>query len=124
MEDVREEESQPDTFAASFASDAIHPVVPVANAHERKPMRTARERPVDRARAVLVHGPALARVFGENEALVLAGIEERPSEKSRALVENRRIAGRGDVERRDVGKPEQIVAKAGANPLAERRMPP
>ena len=48
-----QEPAQPDTLAPAQFADAVHPVVPVAGAHQRQAMRADSEAGVESARAVL-----------------------------------------------------------------------
>ena len=58
LEDVVEEEAEPDALAAALAADLIEPVVPVAGAHQRQPVRPhpLLEHEVDRLQAMPVDG--------------------------------------------------------------------
>jgi hypothetical protein len=82
------------------------------------------QRPVDGAAAVLVEGAGGAGVLRHQEDLVLAGLQQPRGEPAHLLVQDGVIAGTADVERRDVGQPEQVVGEAGADALAQRRVPP
>ena len=121
---VVEEERHPDALAAPLASDAVHAVVPVPGAHERKAVGSDAKRAVDRAAAVLVDARALTRGRRRQVRLVLAGLEQPRGDEARLLVEDRAVPGHGHVLARHPGKPEQVVGEARARPAVRHLADP
>lgn len=52
-QDAMQKEPEPSAFSASFLADAVHPVVPIAGAEKREPMRSCRRATIDRSGAML-----------------------------------------------------------------------
>src|SRR5205814_5228967 len=113
-----------DAFSPSLMSDTIHPVIPVAAAHQRKAVRSGRQAPVDGLDAMLVDRAVLARVPGMSVGFHLAGLERRRLEEGHPLLENGVVAGRLDVTSHRQGKPQAIVGAARAHARARVGMPP
>ena len=75
VQDVIEEEAEPDTLAAALAADLIEPVIPVAGPHEREPMdaHPPVEDEVDGLQAMAVDGIFAGRSQGVEPDPFLAG---------------------------------------------------
>ena len=103
LEDVVEEEAEPDALAPALAADLVEPVVPVAGPDQREPVgaHPPVEHEVDRLQAVPVDGVLAGRSQRVEPHPVLAGRQglERllRLQVGRPLVEERIVAGRRDV---------------------------
>ena len=76
LQDVVEEERQPDAFALALGPDVAHPVVPVAGPHERQAVLShPGQRQVDGPRGMLVDGAGLRRGFWDEAAVALPGAQ-------------------------------------------------
>src|SRR5437870_1383162 len=76
-----QEPAEPDALAHARLPDAVHAVVPVAGAHEGKPVAPDEQAAVERPSAVLEEGGPLARQAGLEVRLPLAGGEGGPLEE-------------------------------------------
>ena len=119
-----QEEPEPDALAAALPAHAVHPVVPVAAADQRQPVRAGRQAPVDRAHAVLEERGPLRGHARLAVGLLLVRRERRGLQEGCALVEHARVAGRPRVVRDRVGQPQQVVRAARARAAAARLVPP
>ena len=85
---VVKEESQPDAFAAALFADQIHPVIPVAAAHQRQAMCAEFQSAFDGANAMFVQR---GRLFGAIRQIIvrfLLRLEGPAFEKGNLLVEH------------------------------------
>ena len=120
-----EEPADPDAFTFAVRADAVHAVVPVADAHQRQTMRAkAGERAVDGARAVLVDRGLFARRLRLQVHFVLVRLERRRFDELDRLVEQRAIARGRHVVVRDEWQPQVIVRELRAHAGAPGRVPP
>ena len=119
-----EEPAQPDAFAAARLADAVHAVVPVAGAHQGQAVHAGLEAEIEAPRAMLVQRRRLIGLAWLEVEIVLARLEGGTVEERHLFVEDRRIARRLDVVRRDRGEPRPVVGDARAHALPGRREPP
>ena len=123
VEDVVEEEAEPDALAPALRADLVEPVVPVAGAHQREAVdaHPPVEHEVDRPQAVAVDRVLARRPERVEPHPLLAGrqgLERQVGlEVGRPLVEERLVAGRPDVLDDGPGQPEQVVR--GVRPADE-----
>jgi len=91
-EDDREEPAEPHALTATLVSHPVHPVVPVACAHERKTMSAVFQRAIHGTQRMLEQR---RRLGGDRRLLVgvrLLRLEGRRLEEWHRLVENRLVA--------------------------------
>jgi hypothetical protein len=111
-EDDVKEEAQPGALAPARRPDAVHAVVPIAAADQRKTVGSGREALVDRANTVLEERPVHLSHTRLAVRLLGVGRQDRRLEEWRALVEHLDVAGRPDVVRHHERQPQQIVRAA------------
>ncbi len=101
-------------------ADAIHAVVPVACAHQRKAVRCRRRGcgRCDRARSARTASRA-RRDARLEVRLHLASGQHRPVEERDGLVQDRPVAGNVEIVACHVRQPEQVVGDAGPHPAAQ-----
>ena len=107
--------ASPTRFMPSFQSP-----VPISG----RPCAPVREAEVEAARAMLEQRRRLVGLAGLEVEIVLARLERRAVEERHLLVEDRHVARRLDIVRRDRGEPRPVVGDARAHALAGRREPP
>ena len=89
-----QEPAEPDALAAPLRADAVHPVVPVAVAHQRETVRALGQRALERASAVLEERtPRRADASYCAYRSCSSGASGSPVEERHRLVEDRRVAG-------------------------------
>src|SRR5262245_9683882 len=119
-----EKPAEPDALAHTLGADPIHPVVPVAGAHERKAVTSDREAPVERASAVLEERGALRRNRGLEIGFEALVGKRRPIDERNLFVKYGRVPRDGDVVCRREGEPDPIVGNARSYTPSRRWMPP
>jgi len=105
-------------------TDAVHAVVPVAGAHQRQAVHAGLEAAIEAPRAMLVQRRRLIGLAWLEVEIVLARLEGGTVEERHLFVEDRAIARRLDVVRRDRGEPRPVVGDARAHALTSGREPP
>jgi hypothetical protein len=80
------EPAEPDALPHPGRADAVHPVVPIAGAHERQVVRAAGDATLECPLAVLKKRPGLGCEAEECVALTLLGSQRRAVEEGDALV--------------------------------------
>src|ERR1700751_3392628 len=91
-EDGVKEEAQPGAFAASCRSDAVHAVVPIAGANERKTVGSGGKSFVDRSNTMFEECSIFARHSRLTVRFMRICRKERRFQKRRALVQRADIA--------------------------------
>ncbi len=124
LERRMEEPAEPHALAASAGTDEVHAVVPVARAHERQAMDADRQISLDAQHAVVEQRSDASGLPRLVEGIVLVRRQRRPFDERHRLIEDRRIAGGGDIGRGNVGEPGGIVRDMSSYSLARRRQPP
>ncbi len=119
-----EEPGQPHALALSAHADAIHPVVPVTDADQRKPVIARGARLIERADTVRVHGGPFLRHARQVVDLVLVRIQLSHGQEGRRLVEHRAIACDAHVVIDDIRQPREVVGESSPHSAAALRMPP
>jgi hypothetical protein len=120
----QQEEAHERALAAALAADGVHAVVPVAAAEQRQPVRTDRERALDRTQAVLEQRRALAGSRGPRVDLELARLERRPRQERDRLLEHGLVAGELDVAPGRERQPQHVVGAARARAGSGGLVPP
>ena len=119
-----QEPAEPHALAAPLRTHAAHAVVPVAVSHEREPVHSLGHRTGQGPTAVLEERRRGGRGLVGRVAVVLVRSQRLGAEERHRLVEDPRVACRGDVLAHDVGEPGQVVRAAGAHAATGGRVPP
>ena len=123
-EHVVKEKGEPDTFAAAFFSHQVHPVIPIAGAHQGQAVLAEFQSVLDRAHAMLVER---GRFLGAIRQIVIGFLfrhNRTGFEKGNLFIEHARVRDAGNVAAGDVGQPEIVIGKMCAHAAARRRVPP
>src|SRR6185436_1481387 len=119
-----EEEAQPDAFALPALADLVHPVVPVAAAHQRQAMAAPWHRMLDGTHAVRIQRGALA---GRARLVVpgfLAGPQRAAFDVLDEFVQHAGVGTGLDIATGRQRQPQVIVRARGAYAAVAGRMPP
>ena len=116
--------AQPDTLPASFPAHAVHPVIPVAAAHQRQAVRTARCPTLNRTSAMLKEAGRCPRTRIFPIAILLPVRQWWSRQERNLFFKNGHVPRRFNIVRSHIGQPQQIVRTARAHAAAGRWMPP
>ncbi|EXS70698.1 hypothetical protein BF95_09100 [Sphingobium sp. Ant17] len=119
-----EEPGQPYALAASPLTDPIHAVIPIPGADQGKAVSSEAIGMGKRAVAVNEQRLLIVGNFKSGVTIGLAGRERRRPQKWNFFVQNGFVAGRLDIVRDGIRKPDEIVGAAGSDPAVRRRVPP
>src|SRR5271165_58604 len=92
-----QEPSEPHAFALALLSHAVHAVVPVACANERKPMPADRQTCIERKGAMFEERDAPLRNRRRKKTIRFVGFEFSALEKRKQFVEYERVLRRLDI---------------------------
>ena len=124
-EDGVQEEAEPRALAAALRPDAVHPVVPVAAADQRQPVRADGQALVDRANAMFeeraVFGRTRRAARRRSAGPASSGGASRNGMRSSST---RGVAGCRHVLGDDERQPQQIVGATRSQAAAARLVPP
>jgi hypothetical protein len=118
------EERKPDTFPPAVDTHEIHPVVPVAGAHQRQSVRAEAQSVQDRAHAMLVKRRDFRGPRGQVVVRVLAGVQQPTLEEWNELIEDGGVTRNKDVAGRREGQPQVVIRALRAHAASAGRMPP
>ena len=119
-----QEPGDPDALPASPGADPVHPVVPVAGAHQGEAVRAESHPSLERADAVVVQRAADLRDVRQAVIILLVRPQLGPGQVRHELVEDGRVARRRRIVAGDVGEPEVVVGELGPDPAPGRGVPP
>ena len=119
-----QEPREPHTLPPALHTHPVHPVVPVTDADQGKPVRAGGAGSLERSQAVLVHARALLGDLGQVVHLVLIRFQRAHAEKGDGLVEHGRVAGDAHIVIDHVRQPGEIIGEPGAHAAPALRVPP
>src|SRR5208283_3223370 len=124
LEHFMREESQPHTFAPALRTHAIHTVVPVAGADERKAVATEAEPVQNGAGAMRVQGVGFRGAPGQVVVRVLLRVDRTSVEERDHLVQHAGVSGAEGIATGGKRQPEVVVRTVGAHATSRWWMPP
>ena len=119
-----EKPTVPDAFALAVRADLVHAVVPIAGAHQGQAVGPELVAVLQGAHAVLVDTAHLLAHARNIVVVFLIRPQHRGFQERHVLVEQREVAGRGDIVVDGKGKEVQVVSDAGSDTGVGGRMPP
>jgi hypothetical protein len=110
--------AKPDALAPAAFADAVHAVVPIAAADQRKAMIADRQARVQRTGTMFVEACSLARDDRLEEAVALAWLQRVARQERDNFIEHGGVGGDSHIVRDGVGEPYAVVRYARAHSLA------